>query len=425
MATKLLSTLTINAEIKKHSQGEKLLSDGEGLFLRLRPGRADWIHIATLGGKRRKAGLGPYESVPLKVARAKADEARGMAAVGLVPSFERRRKMAATVATQDALQGRPTFTGLFNGWHSQVSMRRKDGGAEVARAFAVDVLPLIGARYADEVSRRDVMAVLDRVRLRGSKRQANVLLQMLRQLSRFAVVREIVPADFTFAIQRADVGGKEKPRERIIEDAEIEQLAIAMPAAKLPPRTEHAVWLMLSTLARVGELSRARVEQIDFAVGTWRIPAENTKNGIEHLVHLSAFATEHFRALVKLSVDGWLIPDRTGTTHIDDKAIQKQIRDRQLEDVPKGRANYGAALALPGGRWTAHDLRRSGATMMGELGVNSDVIDRAQNHKAPDRLRQTYQRQKMMEDRRRAFSLLGEHLAKLIEGRNVVRLVAA
>ena len=32
------------------------------------------------------------------------------------------------------------------------------------------------------------------------------------------------------------------------------------------------------------------------------------------------------------------------------------------------------------GEWTPHDLRRTGATMMQELGVTLEIIDRCQNH---------------------------------------------
>jgi integrase len=35
---------------------------------------------------------------------------------------------------------------------------------------------------------------------------------------------------------------------------------------------------------------------------------------------------------------------------------------------------------LPGGRWTPHDLRRTGATLMGELGVHGNVIEKCLNH---------------------------------------------
>jgi integrase len=46
----------------------------------------------------------------------------------------------------------------------------------------------------------------------------------------------------------------------------------------------------------------------------------------------------------------------------------------------KNRAKATGALLLKGGAWTPHDLRRTGATMMGRLGVRLDVIEKCLNH---------------------------------------------
>ena len=80
------------------------------------------------------------------------------------------------------------------------------------------------------------------------------------------------------------------------------------------------------------------------------------------------------------------------------------------------------ALILPGGKWTAHDLRRTGSTIMAELGVRPDVIERCLNHTEQDRMKRIYQRHSYHEEMREAWRLLGDRLT-LLTGEVVTRNV--
>jgi len=71
-------------------------------------------------------------------------------------------------------------------------------------------------------------------------------------------------------------------------------------------------------------------------------------------------------------------------------------------------------LVLPGGRWTPHDLRRSAATLMAELGVSGDVIDECLNHIIESRVRRVYVRNRRLSDQAKAFDALGECLNRLV-----------
>jgi len=95
-------------------------------------------------------------------------------------------------------------------------------------------------------------------------------------------------------------------------------------------------------------------------------------------------------------------------------ARRRVLSDRQTRAKPiKGRKN-STILDLPGGHWTQHDLRRTGATIMGELDISSDVIDLCLNHKKAKKTTRTYQRQTMLPQRQEAFDILGSHLTKLL-----------
>lgn len=78
-----------------------------------------------------------------------------------------------------------------------------------------------------------------------------------------------------------------------------------------------------------------------------------------------------------------------------------------------GRSKLVNALVLPGGKWTPHDLRRTGATEMTELGVLPDVVERCLNHTEEKKIKRIYQRAQYEEPMREAWRLWGERLELL------------
>jgi integrase len=79
------------------------------------------------------------------------------------------------------------------------------------------------------------------------------------------------------------------------------------------------------------------------------------------------------------------------------------------------RSKRTESLMLSGGRWTAHDLRRTAATIMAGLGVSGDVVDECLNHVIESRVRRTYIRNRRPEEQARAFDVLGSKLSTLLE----------
>lgn len=208
-----------------------------------------------------------------------------------------------------------------------------------------------------------------------------------------------------------DIGGQEVERDRVLSEDEIRELGRKLPAANFFRATEHAIWLMLATCCRVGEISRARWQHVDFEAQTWTIPAEHAKNEKVHVVYLSELALRQFEGLRGLSAgDAWIFPARGGETHVCTKSITRQVRDRQRPQAMTNRAKSTGVLLLSGGEWTPHDLRRTGATLMGTLGIRPDVIERCLNHVEQNKMARVYQRQKLEAEQAEAWRVLGERL---------------
>jgi integrase len=73
-----------------------------------------------------------------------------------------------------------------------------------------------------------------------------------------------------------------------------------------------------------------------------------------------------------------------------------------------------------------HDLRRTAATMMVQLGVLPDVVEKCLNHTEPNKLKRIYQRASYEGPMRDAWRLLGDrlhllHLRATGEATNVVQ----
>lgn len=400
------------------------------------------MHLGTIGDPFTDAA-GNTRPFTLKDARAARDAARELVAKGIDPRDARRLAEREAVEVQRLrlaeLDGRRTVKQAFERWSElylaardskdgEKFANRKDGGEFVRALFDRHILPAIGDKPLETLQRRDVADLLDNITAQGIRRTANMALALLRQFIRWCAARDWIERDPTLNLTKAAVGGKDKPRERTLSYLEIVALRDALPLSGLPERMQHALWAILATGCRVGELSGAKVADFDLKAQTWLIL--ETKNGSEHLVHLSGFAAGHIKALCDLSQgSAYLLPGRTSADDendrpISDKVLTKLTGDRQRDKPLKGRSKASGALLLARGRWTPHDLRRTMATMMrGELRISSDVIERCLNHK-PQGIVAVYQRGELMAERREAFEAWGAELERLmkLDATNVVEL---
>jgi integrase len=443
---------------------------GDGRFLgRITPkGRSCFYFRYTLpDGKRDSLPIGDYSKdgkggLTLADARAKAlewsklykegarnlrehfnEQERNALAEkqGLARQAEAEREREANEAEQ--LAKRLTVKRLFVRWQetdltprvNRAGKRegRKDGGEQIEWRFDLHVFPVIGTRPAEELRRSEVMEILDKLSTQGKTRTHNLVLTELRQMYKFAQVREIVNHDPTAGIKRKDEG----ERKRWLRPEELQTLRDALPTCGLHARTQLAVMVQLSTACRIGELIKAQWSEIDLATKAWHIPAGNAKNGKAHLIHLSPFAVRHFEALAKLSeVDNpWIFPATKGKAHADKRpmlptSINKQLTDRQrtAESRLAGRTPHTTALALPHGGWSTHDLRRTAATMMSKLHIRIEVIHKCLNHSLEDELAGIYVQDDMLDERKKAFEALGGMLDATLGNKsagNVVPLHAA
>ncbi|MGR6806728.1 tyrosine-type recombinase/integrase [Sphaerotilus natans] len=449
------------------------LHDGGGLYLRKRESGAYWylrMKDPVTGAEQWHRMFpddptGGYPAKSLKDARTEARRLWAIRAQGIDPRAERERLAQEQAEARQAAElerlRRVTVRDLFERWRDlELKARtlpsgertgRKDSGALALAQFERHVFNHIGDMTAKDVTRADVLRVIDAQLTEGKQRTAQMLFADLRQMFAFGLDRELIAADPMATLKKARIVGTGTERDRILSADEVRRLADALPRANMSPRSVCAVWLVLATGCRIGELMGAtwadagtdravlqavadvegvKLGFVDLPARTWHLP--DTKSGREHTIHLSAFAVRQFERLHELRQScAWVFPSTAGTGPVCTKSFNKQLSDRQRTDDERmsRRSKAVDALTLPGGRWTPHDLRRTTASIMAAMGISGDVIDECLNHQIESRVRRTYIRDRREADQARAFDALGERLAELAErvapASNVARLRAA
>lgn len=448
------------------------LMDGDGLQLRIATdGDKTWLVRYAIGGTERQYRLakryrdsGGAGFFSLQDARNEASMIRSLAREGvdyqvkLEQDQEAERQMRQAEAQRLSAQAEIekaenlTVQNLFDAWLAD-GVRRKDGNAELQRSFKADVLPSIGNKTVKDLSEHDLRGVLRAMVNRGVNRAAVVMRNNLTQMFAWAEKRQpwrklLVNGDPMDLIEIEKIVSPtydmNNQRDRILSPPEIKELsdifsrmqveydnAANRRIATQPVEqvVQCGMWIMLATLCRVGEMSMARWEHVDFSAQKWFIPKENVKGNLEDLdVFLSSFALEQFHRLHdQTGHTEWCFPARNKEGHVCVKSMSKQIGDRQsmfkkgVDGKPrqpmKNRRHDNTLVLGDGenGAWTPHDLRRTGATLMQSLGVSLEIIDRCQNHVLPgSKVRRHYLLHDYADEKREAWRVLGIRLSAFL-----------
>lgn len=415
-----------------------------GLVFRVtKAGKKSWQlrYSVKIGGewKGRKTTLASFDTgTGTKAARDMAEAMRGDIHKGSDPVGDKR---ADEEKQQEALRlkkleqlSRVTMQDLFDTWLKLKLQNPKNGHKDGGEWAGGIIRSHILTSYADlEVKQFGVPefnAIADPLIHDGRNRVANVLLSLTKQMLGFAIAREYIDSNPLDRIKRDDVGGQGVERDRVLcsyEDPdthkttpdELGELFAKLPLSGLAETSQAALHICLSTCCRIGELLKARWADVDLESAEWLIPVENSKNGKPHLINLSDYALAQFKILQSINGDSeWVYPSRRVGGHICPKTVTKQVGDRQRPDggTYTNRAKNHKALELPRGKWTPHDLRRTGATMMAGLGVMGAVIERCLNHVEDNKVARIYNRHNPRDEMREAWQLLGAELQRIAGG---------
>lgn len=355
-----------------------IVSDGMGLLLHVAAsGRKTYRFRYRHGGRQESVKLGEHPQLTLSAARTKAEELRTRVGRQQSPAEDarRERRIADPWTTVEEFGGR---------WLRDVVRKARKSPAAMERVLKRDIYPAIGRRPLARVTADEIREIVFRKRDAGHPEAAALIRHTLKRLFEYAQACGLCAENPTTATPAKFVV-RHTSRTRTLSHAELRAFWQRTAAANVDRRMALALRVILLTLSRKSELRCARWEHIDLERGIWEVPAELSKTGKPHIVYLSRQAVECLQALKALAGRAEVVlPARDAVT------------------VPEAASTLNHKMARV--RWgfahfTPHDLRRTGATILNELGYNADWIEKALNH-ATRGIRGVYNRAQYGEQRK-------------------------
>jgi len=242
-------------------------------------GRKVFVVLYRTGGagsKLRKYTIGPYGRVTLHQARVAAQKvfAARLAGRDLAAEKQAARRRLVVDRVGDLLE---TFI-------AQHLAQNRSGG-EIARLLRRELGQAWGGRSIHDITKRDVVAVVSAVEQRGAPGAANKTLKSTKTFLRWCVGRAILDGSPAEGIP---LPSKVVTRDKILTDRELAQVILA--ARQMGGPYGGIVELLALTGQRREEVAQMTWNELDLGQYIWTLPKSRTKNGKQHVVHLSAQA---------------------------------------------------------------------------------------------------------------------------------------
>jgi integrase len=362
-----------------------------GFGKRTRDGRATWVIQYRLGHKQRRMTLGSAEKLTQTQAREQARKRLAQVELGQDPAADKQQGRADAKHTLRSV--------IADYLAAKKGAVRGRTYAELVRYLENYWAPLHGVPV-NAVRRADVAIELGKmVRNNGSTAAARARVA-LSAFYVWAMGEGVADANPVIGSNKPVEG---PPRDRVLDDSELAAIWHAAPDGDYG----RIVRLLVLTGCRREEIGSLRWTEIDTNERLIRLPAERVKNGLAHNVPLTdlAWSILQERPVTGEHVFGW---DGTG---FNSWSRGKEGLDRVLGDK-----------VAP---WRLHDLRRSCATRMADIGVMPHIIEAVLNHQSGHKRGPAgvYNRSRYEREVRNALARWAGHIEQLLTGKKPSTIV--
>ena len=275
---------------------------------------------------------------------------------------------------------------------------------ELERHLRRDCAALARLRLT-EIDRRTVALRLAEVETASGPTARNRVRSSLSAFFNWAVREGLLDANPVSGTARADERGS---RDRVLTQAELAELWAALPQGDFG----EIVRLLILTGQTREEIGGLRWSEADLDRSLIALPPERTKNLRTHEVPLSTQARAILQRQPKRKDRDFIFG--TGEAGFSGWSKSKERLDKAL--LTKRTANERRVKPLP--YWRLHDLRRTCATGMAELGVQPHIIEAVLNHVSGHKagVAGIYNRVRYAEDMRSALQRWADHVEASIVG---------
>jgi integrase len=395
----------------KNVRYDRREKSGNGFAIRVSPqNEKSWCFFYFFDGKKKRMTLGSYPELSLAEARKRHREAMRLLEAGIDPSTEKQRL---------ARESREAFTvtSLVKEYILIWAKPNKRSWQEDERLLYKDIVPLWGAHKARDITRRDVMMLLDKVKDRGSPIQSNRVLACVRRMFNFGIERDIVKINPCVLVKAV---AKENKRDRVLSAQEIKSLWYALdnndPDIQISKLAKLALQFQLTTAQRKGEVIHAEWNEVDLDTCFWTIPSSKSKNGIANRVPISELALGILQQIKSMNLsEKWIFPSekKQYKSHITASSVDHAVRRSNFKDIEPA--------------FVPHDLRRTAASHMTSMGITRLTVSKILNH-ADNSITAVYDRHSYDNEKRIALEVWSRRLKEIVGGNqenNVIPLKQA
>jgi integrase len=321
-----------------------------------------------------------------------------------------------------------TFSNIAEKYIARVTPGMRTGH-DAARIIRRDLVSRWGGKPASEISRTDVIDMVEDIGERGVY-AAHAAYNQARAIFAWALMRED-PRRPRYGLEAnpcADLdldrllGKKRKPRSRTLSDDEI---ALIWRATEGDPLATYPlgqyVRLLLVLGVRRNELAKARWDEFvltDPDKATWKLEAVRTKNEEPRVVQLPRLAVDILNALPRFAGGPFLFSGTSGRIPITSFSRVKDVVDKRIAAVNDGR---------PIAAWRFHDLRRSMRTHLSAIPTISPIVAELMIGHVQKGVLRVYDQHKYADEMRSGFEAWCNRLRTIVEPApdNVLPMVRA
>ena len=358
-----------DAGIKALKPKDKLykVADRDGMYVAVNPsGAVVFRYDYRLNGRRETLTLGRYGAAGLSLARAREQliDAQRAIAEGRSPAREKQRE-------KRRIKEAKSFGEFGERWLQEARMA--DSTRAMRRSiYERDILPTFRNRLLTEISSDDLRAMCAKVKGRGAPATAVHVRDIVKLVYAFAILHGEKVANPADEVGPASIATF-VPKDRSLSPAEIRVMLGQLEHVPTLPTIRLGMKLFLLTMVRKSELQDATWDEVDFENAVWSIPKERMKRSKAHNVYLAQQAIDILIALKTCAGNSkYLLPSR-----YDADAPMSRATFNRITTAVVARAKKEG---LPLEPFTVHDLRRTGSTLLNELGFNSDWIEKCLAH---------------------------------------------
>lgn len=368
-------------------------------------GRKTWdfaVRIRGAGIIKRKS-LGSFPITTLELARERANNIARAAQAGRDLLDEERTAYAAAAA-------RITIGALIEEYTKRATSRLRT--AREIELRLKRALSGVASHQADTLKRRDLRLILEAVVDRGAPREAEKQRQSIGAMFSWAISQDYLDVNPAIGLKAFSVGNL---RNRILTANEIQIFWRWLSAGDLTPDMADALRLQICLGTRIGEVAGIDAVEIDQANWIWTLPAARSKNKKPRVTPIVGIAKEMLMNRLTDNFRGPLFVNDTG----------KFLKSNDI-----GSAIVTRRKRIPLEHFVSHDLRRTVATELVNMGISFDVIAAVLGHENSDKhtkiLTRHYVRTDQIDRKRVALVAWDKRLRSIIDGAadtsNVVQL---